>query len=131
MRIWFVVYHVIEFVCGPLVSGPVVRPGALKPLVGDGKESSRPLVHNHIIFSLLFSCLVVFVSVIFLYCTFTGAYNNNNNRRMLNIVQKTKLARSPSLIIRTSIVLTQLPAIKAGPDLRPAPYRGQGYIKLC
>ena len=28
-------------------SGPVVGPGALKPSVGDGKESSRLLVHSH------------------------------------------------------------------------------------
>ena len=27
-------------------SGPVVGPGALKPSVGDGKESSRLLVHS-------------------------------------------------------------------------------------
>ena len=44
----------------------MVGPGALKPLVGDGKESSQPLVHNHIIFFFFFHvlwCLVCYVSV--------------------------------------------------------------------
>ena len=34
------------YVCICIISGPVVGPGALKPSVGNGKESSRLLVQS-------------------------------------------------------------------------------------
>ena len=45
----------------------MVGPGALKPTVGDGKRSSRLLVH------------IVIDILLFLLCTYLGVCNNNNN----------------------------------------------------
>ena len=54
--------------------GPVVSLGALKPSVGDGTESSWPLVHTS-----RFSAIFFFSFLFFMYCTLSGVYINNNN----------------------------------------------------
>ena len=91
MRIWFVVYHVIEFVCGHWLVDQWSDQEPLSPWLATGKS---PANHWSITtpyhFFLLFSCLVVFVSVIFLYCTFTGVYNNNNNNNNNNNIRVLK-----------------------------------------
>ena len=76
MRIWFVVYHVIEFVCGHWLVDQCSDQEPLSPQMATGKSPADHWSITISFFSLLFSCLVVFVSVIFLYCTFTGVYNN-------------------------------------------------------
>ena len=61
----------------------MVGPGALKPSVGDGIESRRPLVCSY--YSCVLSlCLLLFLSHFFCslcVCvyTFGGVYVNNNN----------------------------------------------------
>ena len=61
------------------VCGLVASPGALKPSVGDGTESSWPLVHTYL--SLL-SSLPSLGSYLHL---FSGVYVNNNNKNKNNI----------------------------------------------
>ena len=53
--------------CARDIMGVVQRVCAREYINIYGKESSRPLVHNHIIFSLLFSCVVVLCLLFF--CT--------------------------------------------------------------
>ena len=59
-------------------SGSMVGPGALKPKVGDGIKSRRPLsapvLHSFILLFFFLFCVCC--------CTSTGVYNNNNNNNI-------------------------------------------------
>ena len=65
------IFHVINLISS-IFGGAVVGPGALKPTVGDGIKSRRPLI----ILSLFF-----FFSF-FHICIYIGVYNNNNNNNI-------------------------------------------------
>ena len=53
---------VIDFILTSGVGGAVVGPGALKPTVGDGIKSRRPLLHQF--YFLSFFLLFIFASVL-------------------------------------------------------------------
>ena len=62
-----------------LVCGSVASPGALKPSVGDGIESSWSLVHTIPLFFLTSLYFIIYLCAPFLVC-FSINNNNNNNR---------------------------------------------------
>ena len=72
----YFIFFVIDFILTSGVGGAVVGPGALKPTVGDGIESRRPLLHQFYFLSFFsFSYLHLYWCV----------YNNNNSRDCINV----------------------------------------------
>ena len=69
------IFHVINLISS-IFGGAVVGPGALKPTVGDGIKSRRPLIILSLFFFFSF-----FHNII---CIYTGVYNNNNNNKNNN-----------------------------------------------
>ena len=64
---------IVSFLCYILWSRSVVEPGALKPSVGDGKESSRPQTCQKMIDSML---LVSFIRLVSVIAPIFGVYAN-------------------------------------------------------
>ena len=84
MKILCQFYHVsYYFVCAisfspsHSASSPVAGPGARKPSVGEGKESSQPLVCSTLVYFLFFSFF--FISAPILACEIIIIKKNNNN----------------------------------------------------